>query len=371
MRGSRRTRLLVALTISLVVFAPRPADAQEAGPDPTPTPSPGPAETASGEPPPAEADPCSIRPQEEGAWIDLTRSRLYHSVCASARWFDGFFGDARFDQETSATYGRAGLGLTWSEYDSGAPVTDFFASYPLPNLSRKLDVVLARDNEDDFVQDRSFPNDVVPEFLSSTQDQSWLAGLGYTSLSTNRSRLRFSAGLRISWPPVPYVQGRYRYRYFFSNEFALRAQETLFWRRHDGVGTTTLVDLDRLLGAHALARWSTSMTWSQTTEGVRIDSSLTLYQSLRGARALAYSALIKSETGAPVPVERWGARVVYRQRAWRDWLFAEVGTGVSWPRGSLAERRSASWGFGVRFEVFFGQWPGGRLSSTMLPPPGG
>jgi hypothetical protein len=292
-------------------------------------------------------------------------------VCASARWFDGFFGDIRFDQETSATYGRAGLGLTWSEYDSGQAITDFFARYPLPNLSRKLEVVLARDNEDDFVQDRASPVDAVPEFVSATQDQSWLAGLGYTSISTNRSRLRFSGGLRLAWPPVPYAQARYRYRYFFSEKLALRAQETVFWRRNEGFGTTTVVDLERLLGAHVLARWSTSATLSQATEGTRISSSLTLYQSLGGARALAYSALVKGSTGAPVPLERWGVRVLYRQRAWRDWLFVEVGTGVSWPRGTLSERRSASWGFGIRFEVFFGQWPGDRMPSTLMPPPGG
>jgi hypothetical protein len=362
---------LAALTLTAVATAVRPAVAQDPVPEATPTPTAAVTSSAVGDKPASAPDPCSIRPQPGEAWIDLTRARLYRSVCASARWFDGFFGDIRFDQETSATYGRAGLGLTWSEYDSGTAITDFFARYPLPNLSHKLDVVLARDNEDDFVQDRTSPNYAVSEFVSSTQDQSWLAGLGYTPFSTNRSRLRFSGGLRLSWPPVPYVQARYRYRYFFSDQLALRAQETVFWRRDDGFGTTTVVDLERLLGAHALARWSTSATLSQATEGARVNSSLTLYQSLGGARALAYSALIKSESGAPVPIERWGARVVYRQRAWRDWLFAEIGTGVSWPRGTLEERRSASWGFGLRFEIFFGQWPGDRMPSTTLPPPGG
>ncbi len=361
--------LLATLTLTAATTTARPVLAQEETASPSPTPSIPAAAGDTREVPASEPDPCSVRPRQGETWIDLTRARLYRSVCASARWFDGFFGDIRFDQETSATYGRAGLGLTWSEYDSGNAITDFYARYPLPNLSHKLDVVLARDNEDNFVQDRNSPNYAVPEFVSSTQDQSWLAGLGYTPLSTNRSRLRFSAGLRVAWPLVPYAQARYRYRYFFSERLALRAQETVFWRRDDGLGTTTVVDLERLLGAHALARWSTSATLSQVTQGARVNSSLTVYQSLGGARALAYSALIKSESGAPVPVERWGARVLYRQRAWRDWLFAEIGTGVSWPRGTLQERRTASWGFGVRFEIFFGQWPGDRMPSTTLPQP--
>ncbi len=312
--------------------------------------------------PAAEADPCAAPLIEGGQWIDLTRDRLFRSVCVSARWFDGFFGDARFDHQiTSTLFGRAGLGLWWSEHDRYEVPSDFRANIPLPNLHERFDVTVARENEDEFVEGRLEGRNVAPDFVTATEGQAWLAGLGYTPIAGRNSRMRYSVGVRLTWPPAPFVQARYGYYHFFSHRSALRLRETAFWRLDDGFGATTAAELEHLLGPTRFVRWSNVATVSEASRGIRWRSDVTLYQDLPGPRALAYTVLVRGETDAPVPLERWSLRTVIRQQMLREWFFVELGAGVSWPRRRVDDPRTPSWGVGIRFEVFFGQWPDGPL----------
>lgn len=358
--------LAAAVVAVALAGAAASARAQQAPPEDPPAQAAGEQPGEPGEAVPAEPekepDPCSIRPEEGDEWIDWTRKGLYRSVCASARWLDGFFGDARFDEEaTSALYGRAGLGLSWSQYDRFEALSDFRANIPLPNIDERLSVTLARQDEDEYVEDRLEPSGPVPPFVAATEDRSWLLGLGYTPISGRNSRLHYSLGVNIDWPPEPYVKARYRYRFFFSERAALRARQTVFWRLDEGFGTTSAFDLERLLSPTLFVRWTNVGTISESTEGVRWRSDLTLYHDIPGPRALAYTWLVRGETDAPVDVERASLQVVVRQQVLRRWLFLELSSGVAWPRKRLHEERDASWSLGFRVEVFFGEWPHGPL----------
>ena len=56
-------------------------------------------------------------------------------------------------------------------------------------------------------------------------------------------------------------------------------------------------------------------------------------------------------------MREYGLRATYRQSVWREWLYAEVGGGVYWPRELLAEEREASPLVLVGLEVHFGRKP--------------
>ena len=60
---------------------------------------------------------CEGKLDGESAWIDRMHAGLYRTICLSAAGFDGFFGNARFDDEYQATHGSVAVGTLWDQRD--------------------------------------------------------------------------------------------------------------------------------------------------------------------------------------------------------------------------------------------------------------
>ena len=69
------------------------------------------------------------------AWIDRMQAGLYRTMCLTSARFDGFFGNARFDDEYQATHGSIAVGTQWDERDHWDPSLRFRVSLRLPQLS--------------------------------------------------------------------------------------------------------------------------------------------------------------------------------------------------------------------------------------------
>lgn len=338
--------LAVALAAAPTTFAqPRPEE----------TPEPQEAEEETGESSEEVIDPCSTFNLESDAWIDRMRQAVAQRVCASAVWFDSFFGDERLYEETDAPYGRLGVRVPWDERDGFDLDVDFRAKVVLPQAERRLNAFLRRGNRDDFITDSDDTFQDLPEVFRDVADDEWLLGLGYNPARSESARLDFDAGIKLDWPPDPFVKARYRKRMFVTDKRLGRFRQTLFWELDEGLGTTTRFDLERLVRPRLLARWRTVTTLSQSTEGVDWQTGLTFYQYLGGERAMAYQLGIFGETDDDVPLQDYVVQLIYRQKAFRDWLFIELRTSVSWPREELDEVRETNYGLGVGFEMKFGR----------------
>ena len=90
-------------------------------------------------------------------------------------------------------------------------------------------------------------------------------------------------------------------------------------------------------------------------------TSAAVYQSFGGRRAISYTALLRGETGADVPIQNYGVEVRYRQQVFRRWLFIDLLSSLTWPRETLDEKREINPGIGVGFEMFFGPTPDNQL----------
>jgi hypothetical protein len=306
-------------------------------------------------------DPCAPTGERGEAWIDWLHEKVYTTVCGSATWFDSFFGSERIDDEQDFSHGRLALHLVWSEYDRLDYRGQFRAHINFPNLDNRVHAFLGRVDEDEYVADTG--DSINDPFIGfrDTPTNDWLVGLGYSPLrgSPNR-RLKFAAGVKLGFPPEPYVKTQYRYYHFFDEDRLLRFRQTVFWRSEERLGTTTNIDFEQRINHRFLLRWANTGTLTQETTGVEWWTNVTLYQDLAGGRAMAYKVWWTGETDAPVTVEEYGFRVTYRQQVWREWLFGEVETGLSWPREHRHEAREASFGVGIGFEMKFGFWPQGR-----------
>lgn len=309
------------------------------------------------EPKPLTADLTELCGDKPGglAWIDRMHAGLYRRMCLASAGFDGFFGNARFDDEYESTHGSLSVGTLWDERDGWDPSVRFRVQLRLPQLNERFSAFVGRVDPDEFVTEVRDDFDSLPTQFARAEDDEVLLGLGYRKPGPGGGHFDASVGARLDWPPDVYAKGAYRLTQPFFERNLLRLHETIFWREEDGYGTTSRVDLERLLADDFLVRWTGSGTYAQETEGVRWFSNLTLYQSLGARRALAYQAGISGETDREVDIVDYGLRVIYRRSVFREWLFLELRSSVTWPRETLTEEREANLGAGVALEMQLGE----------------
>jgi hypothetical protein len=289
------------------------------------------------------------------AWIDRVQAGLYRTICLSAARFDGFFGNARFDDEYEATHGSLAVGALWDERDHWEPSVRFRAHVRLPQLSERFNAFVGRLDPDEYVTELRDDFDTLPRQFAREDDDEVLFGLGYRQPGRVGGHFDAGVGARLGWPVEPYVKGTYRLGVPFRDRNLLRLHETVFWQEGDGFGATTRFDLERLLADAFLVRWTGAGRFTEETEGVRWFSSVTLYQNLGDGRALAYEAGISGESDREIAVADYGLRAIYRRRIHLEWLFLELRSSITWPRETLFERREPNWGAGIAFELLFGE----------------
>lgn len=324
-----------------------------------------PATPASEASPPAEAgkpslrELCRTQTPEEHALLDESRRYLEETFCGATLWFDGLFGGRPDIENARAVSGRVELSTLYTEVDGFEPKARLRLKYDLPNLEKRLNLFLGRDDSDNLVQDREEGFAIRSSvFGVETQDR-WLAGLGYSVPGKWKERLDFRVGARLSSAPETFVQGRLRRNVFVGERSVWRLRETVFYENRDGFGSTTSADFDHVLRRTLLFHWGTVGTVSESTDGLDWRSATVLYQNLgsRSRSALAYELFLRGSTGSDFAVREYGARTVYRRPLNRQWLFGELVGGYTWPRESVDEPREGSALIGIGVELLFGKNP--------------
>lgn len=305
-------------------------------------------------PPEVPSGLCEDKPGGP-AWLDRMQAGLYRGMCLTAAKFDGLFGSTRFDDEYEATNGSLSAGALWDQRDGLDPTVRFSFRMKLPQLNDRFNVFIGRVDREEHVTELRDDFDALPRQFGHQEDDALLLGLGYRQPAHGAGYFDFDAGTELDFPLDPYIKGRYRITLPFFERNVLRLRETVFWQQSERSGVTSRIDLDRLLAERFLARWTGSATWTQNTEGVRWRSSATVFQNLGAGRALAYQLEASGETRRDVALEDYGFRLVFRRRIFRDWLFLELQSSISWPRETLLETRERNLGVGAAVEMTFGE----------------
>ena len=299
--------------------------------------------------------PCHASTSEDLPLLDQAQRAVYRSMCTTATWFDGFFGDSAELPPGEDVAGRIGLSTVWDERDGVRPRLRLRARLPLPAFENRLRLLVGRGDERQLIQDRRRgASDDLPTSFRDVNATAWLLGLGYSSAAGLARGFDFGAGIRLRIPPDPFLKSAYHYSLPIGDKNVVNMRETLFWENSRGFGETSQVDIDRLLNDQFLLRWSNTGTYAEDTKGLGWNSALALYQDLGGRRSLAYTTFVQGETRADVPLEDYGVQVRYRQSILRKWLFIELSTSLTWPKALVTESRSINPGVGLGVEMYFG-----------------
>jgi len=353
-----RTRLLIVLLAAWLCALP--AGAADDGQDPTdddvPMYEPVIRYDEAGEP----IDPCGKFDQEYDSWLDRGQVGLFRTVCSSAAWFDGFFGDSRYDEKTGDTYGRFSSGVFYDRRDDLDAIVRLRAKFSFPAMRNRGSVFIRQGEEESVVEERGGEaSEQAVEALAREEDTALFAGFGFDASENLERGLSLRAGIKVGTPVEQFLKVRYRYGWRVSDTLLLRLRPVLYWKSEERFGATLGFQTDKYIGERFLLRWDNTgnVTQDPDVEGMRWSTSLSLFHALTSDRALTYSAFLSGETAADVRLQNYGFEVKYRHRFLRDWLFLEYVGSTSWPRELLEEDRELNPGAGIRFEAYFGENP--------------
>jgi len=287
-------------------------------------------------------------------WLDRTREVMYDTLWHSAEHVDRWFGSVEDDAVYEQLYGSVAPALLYTQHDGLRAQLRFNMNIPLPQVNDRFHAFIGRFDPNEFITERDEPSGAFARtYGPSTEDQT-LFGIGYHQPEKQGSRFDASLGVRVALPMDPYVKGSWIFERGTSEAGLFSLRETLFWQHSEGAGATTRLDLERIYDLHWLTRFTVSATRSQESQGLRGYSSVLILRGLPARRAIAFEVGFDGSTQAPVPMHDYGFKVAYRQGILRRWLIMEVRTSVDWPRDYTYERRTASLGIGLGFEMLFG-----------------
>ena len=299
------------------------------------------------------AKPCRIHQGDDLELIDDTARTLHETLCSASLWFDGLFGERNLDAARAA-HGRLEVSTTYSEYYGFKERVRLNVRVELPNLKNRVSAFVGRDDEDEFVRDRSEGFALRSQFPSIDDRDEWLAGLGYSLPGNDRFRSDFRVGVRNLRETRAFVQYRMRYNAYSDKRNLIHFRLTPFYNTRDGFGITPGFDYSYVITEKRLLRWSNIGTLSENTEGFDWRSALIHYQSVGEGRGVALESFIRGATASEVSLREYGARLVYRQPLARQRLFLELVTGYSWPKEEVFEDREGSYLIAAGLELPFG-----------------
>ena len=294
-------------------------------------------------------------PTPDPSWIDRVQQGLYETLWHSTMRIDHLFG-ARYGEET---YRRGVSGsiapiLRWDEFNNFEPKLRFSANLPLPQLNDRFNVFIGRVNREELVTERGEQSSTFRRQLGPERDEQTIFGISYRAPAQQGWHLDGGTGVRLGLPMDPYVKGAVVYQRGVVEDLSFSFRQTVFWQQSEQVGTTSRVELERLLAGPWLLRWTTSGTISQESEGVRGYSSIMGLRGFPGRRAFALALGFNGESNSDVPLQDYGIKAAWRQSVARDWLVLELRTSLDWPKEEPEQPREPSWGVGIGFEMFFG-----------------
>lgn len=300
--------------------------------------------------------------QKQSTWLDSGHRALHGMLWRSAmsvdRWMGGNMPAYSYADQTRGSITPV---LLWDEHNGFDEKLRFRVKIPLPSVGKRFGAFIGTFTRDEFVTEREQPSGPIPHRRGNRlDDDETLIGIQYHDWrDPDRREVRggsfeADAGVRIKSPVDPFVKAGYQYVLEARNGLRTVFRETVFWQQSEQFGVTSRIDLEHMLGGYWFARWSTSATISEKSEGVRGFVAATFYRYLAERRSIGAQLFTTAELDADVPLEEFGLRVAYRQRIARDWLVLEVRPSVTWPKDDPGDPRKPSWGLGIGIEMFFG-----------------
>lgn len=287
----------------------------------------------------SNTEPCEISPETTNEWYDLSHAYLSKKFCEPAVAFDNFFGDDRsLEEDRPGTYARWRNDIVWNEGSQLTFHTELRAKLRLPKINKRLKLIISEEHDDNIDNPlTNEPGDTTTQQTAAEQNKqddssNSSIALEYDIKSQATYSTSFRVGIKTQFPLKPHTSFRYRYTHPFGDNYLFRFTETVFWRKWEGFGETSRFDIEKLVNPNTLARTSLKKTFSETSDGVDIDTSVGVFYKVSARAGLSIDLVTAASTRPNTVITNYGVISKYRRNFYRKWLFFEVIPEINWPR---------------------------------------
>lgn len=285
-------------------------------------------------------------PEEEisvnRTWVDSSRDYARESADAFALWFDGFFGDQRYDEDSPYSSLRLSIENDWVESEGNDGRVRLRGRLYLPQFNEKLSVVFSDEEDVDLVNNN---------LSNEGREEDTNLDLQFTNDQQKNHRIDYRLGLRSSFKGRASV--RYRYNDIFFNSYLGRLSQRVQFIDGDGFESRTRVDIERSIDEKKLLRWSNQVEIAEEVDGVEWVSTIQRIKRISSSRAISYFLSVNGETRPDYLVTSYGFGLRYRQSIFRPWLFIEVDPALAWVKDEKSDDREPQASLDIKLEIFF------------------
>jgi hypothetical protein len=255
-------------------------------------------------------------------FIDNSHYKITNKVSERAQWFDNFFGTEKVNSKNKTTL-RFSLGPEWSEVDHLKMQFKLRAKFDLPNVNKKLKIIIISDSEDQFVNNVDGSNVATENNTKALNNKNnFLSSALRWSLDIKKKHhIDLDLGVKFRFPLSPFARAYYAKKIKLNSDWQMTFSQTLFAVLNDESGETTRLDFDRRIAEKLALRFSNWATWSDESEGVDLNQTLTINQHICLKSAVSYGVGWKSITDPQVRSDQYNMFMNYRQNVFRPWMF--------------------------------------------------
>jgi len=263
-----------------------------------------------------------------------------------------FYGNLLTAYQVEGSHIRVTPRFTMTEGGDTQYKLDFSARLRLPDISKRLRLYAdSYDTDDDTLADVFSPR--YRQKREADRNDGVAAGLTYFFSDRTRRQVSLSTGLRFRPQPSPKIRLRGRFRKSFDNWNADLAQ-TGFWSERDGFGEKTEFTLERAFREIHRLRLRSSLVWSELSHGVDWGQLASHHTQFSTRHSTAISLGVRGYSHPSWIVDHYLARVAYRKRMHRDWMFLEIEPGLDFFR---EDDFKATPLITIKLEIVFGSFP--------------
>ena len=301
--------------------------------------------------------------------VEITHERIAQGLLDQVIRLDDFFGNPKTEKLKETSYQLRWRNFCRIEGGGGdlKPGTTFRLNVALSRISDRLRLAISGDNTSDPTT-QTIPADPGNPGFDRTTPTARLVNteLRYDLHRTPFADLFVGAGFRLVLPPESFLRTRFQYTSHLSEKLLMRTAETLFLKNREGFGSTTEIDLERLLAPELLLRWSNSGTVAQEIRGLEWGSELSLSKKLSSKSAATVITGVYGNSSAQGLAQNYRIATRYRRNFLKSWLYYELEPEISWPRGADGSH-DPHLAFTVLLEVVFQGASKSQQSEAPLP----
>lgn len=270
------------------------------------------------------------------ARLESQREELSIEVARVGAYLDSIMGDTESLQDTNQSYLKVYLNTDLTERDGFEFKPKVRFRVDLPVTEEKFRLVF--ENETD--QDRTLSDRILDELPSSeSEDNDQLYGsLQYKFDWKFFDQYSTDVGIKARWPPDPFIRLRGLKVSPISDYWESYYAQEIFWFESRGLGVNSHIDFDRKLSDIFLFRETIGLDWREREHRYDGVMQTSVFHDVSQHQAFQYAIGANAEEDDGTRFTNYFAKVKYRLRLYKHWLFLETVPGVEFPRDDDFER---------------------------------